>query len=89
VNTLQKRSCADVLVIKGLEHKIKKLTADTDTMLKHINMMMILINRIESSTNNAKDIDKMKDILHDIKSVIQFPDTEEEYNKLKETINEI
>jgi len=84
VSTLQKRSTRDILEIASLEHKIEKLKTDTDTMLKHINMMLILINRIESSTNNAKDIDKMRDILHDIKSVIQFPDTEEEYNKLME-----
>ena len=81
---MQKRSTRDILEIASLEHKIEKLKTDTDSMLKHINMMLILINRIESSTNNAKDIDKMRDILHDIKSVIQFPDTEEEYNKLME-----
>lgn len=84
MSTLQKRSTRDILEIASLEHKIEKLKTDTDSMLKHINMMLILINRIESSTNNAKDIDKMRDILHDIKSVIQFPDTEEEYNKLME-----
>jgi len=78
----QKRSTKDILTISSLEHKILKMQKNTDEMLKHINMMHILLNRIESSTNNAKDIDKMMDILHDIKSVIQFPDTEEEYNNL-------
>jgi DNA mismatch repair ATPase MutS len=80
--TLLKRNTRDVLIISSLEHKIQKMQQNTDEMLKHINMMLILINRIEASTNNAKDIDKMRDILHDIKSVIKFPDTEEEYNNL-------
>jgi len=84
--TLLKRNTRDVLIIASLEHKIQKMQQNTDEMLKNINMMHILLNRIEASTNNAKDIDKMRDILHDIKSVIQYPDTEEEYDKLMEDV---